>query len=210
MKTNKLTRFFLFITMAFIFISELSLPNSDIKINVFIELSERKKACITSIQEYINIYTNNEIYLNAEEFLRCSYKYDVDVFLMLSQGRLESHYGTKGRAIKTNSVFGVGAWDCGENKNYYDMPNYSIEPYTKYIRERYLSNGRSVEDLLKHGFVCVYGYRYASAIDYEYKISKTMKNIISQTNIQYHKKELDNFCNEHNINIKNIFKDANY
>ncbi|MGL5692052.1 MAG: glucosaminidase domain-containing protein [Bacteroidales bacterium] len=142
-------------------------------------------------QSYIDYYTNTHKYLFASNFIQYSYEYNVDLNLMLSQGKLESHFGSKGRARYTNSVFGVGAYDSGVNVYYFDTPNESIGPYARYIAKRYLSNGRTTEDLLKKGFVCIYGHRYASSENYERMLMQNIYNIGKTTNINTYKHKLD-------------------
>ena len=98
--------------------------------------------------------------------------YNVDIRLALVQGHVESHFGTKGTAAKTNSVFNVGAYDghsaarqC-RNGFGFSHPNQSIEPYLELLTTNYLVNGRTEKDLLRN-YVNKYGQRYASHPKYE-------------------------------------------
>ena len=101
----------------------------------------------------------------------CS-EYNVDVRLALVQAHVESHFGTKGTATRTNSIFNVGAYDgysaAKQIKNGYGYkhPDYSIEPYLKLITSRYLIDGKTEEDLLEN-YVDINGNRYASCSTYE-------------------------------------------
>lgn len=109
--------------------------------------------------------------MNGIAILRGCEKYDVDLFFVLAQGQLESHYGTKGVARKTNSVFNVYAYDklhtSKINKNgKYSHPDLSIEPYLRLLKNQYLSNGKTEKDLLIN-YVNIRGERYASNISYE-------------------------------------------
>ena len=93
-------------------------------------------------------------------------KYNIDVRLPLSQGLIESHYGTKGLAFKTNSIFNMGAYDGWKYDKIlgiykYTHPNMSIEPYLKSLSNNYLTEDKTEEDLLKN-FVNSNGSRYAS------------------------------------------------
>lgn len=97
-------------------------------------------------------------------------KYDIDVRLFLTQGLLESHYGTKGLARKTHSVCNVGAWDDGTITHRYSHPNESIEPYFKLIKEQYLVD--KTEDTLLKNFVNKQGNRYASYPYYEQELQR--------------------------------------
>ena len=61
----------------------------------------------------------------------CS-EYNVDIRLALAQAHVESHFGTKGTATRTNSIFNVGAYDgysaAKQIKNGYGYkhPDYSL------------------------------------------------------------------------------------
>lgn len=112
-------------------------------------------------------------------------KYNVDIRLPLVQGHIESHFGTKGTASKTNSIFNVGAFDGHDAKTQirngygYRHPDFSVEPYLKLLTTRYLVNGKTEEDLLEK-FVDRSGARYASSTNYEQLLS-TQWNIINKT-----------------------------
>ena len=72
--------------------------------------------------------------LNGLAILRGCEKHNIDLFFVLAQGQLESMYGTRGMAQKTNSVFNVYAYDYHEykqinRKGKYTHPDLSIEPY---------------------------------------------------------------------------------
>jgi len=109
--------------------------------------------------------------MNGLAILRGCEKYDVDLFFVLAQGQLESHYGTKGLAQKTNSVFNVFAYD-GHNydqitqKGKYEHPDLSIEPYLELISKCYLVNGKTEKDLMVE-YVNESGKRYATSELYE-------------------------------------------
>lgn len=110
--------------------------------------------------------------LNALNLIDLCSSYNVDLRLALVQGHVESHFGTKGTAAKTNSVFNVGAYD-GHSANRqkrngfgFEHPDESVEPYLKLLTSSYLVNGRTENDLL-YKFVNVHGMRYASNTKYE-------------------------------------------
>ena len=70
-------------------------------------------------------------------------KYNIDIKFVLAQGEVESHFGTKGMASKTNSVWNVGAFDGYDLKHIrtkYNNPNQSIEPYLILLNKKYLIN----------------------------------------------------------------------
>lgn len=109
--------------------------------------------------------------LNGITLLQKCEEYGVDIFFVLAQGHKESHFGTKGMASKTNSVFNVYAYD-GHNfnkinkKGKYEHPDLSIEPYLKLLKNRYMVDGKSEIDLM-HNYVDKDGNRYASSKEYE-------------------------------------------
>ena len=112
-------------------------------------------------------------------------KYNIEVKFALAQGEVESHFGTKGLAIKTNSVWNVGAYDgysYSKIMNYkYSHPNESIEPYLKLLYEKYLTS-ETEAGLLKR-FVDHNGNRFASDKNYEEKLNYKYKYISNNTKI---------------------------
>lgn len=125
---------------------------------------------VNSIDSIIRVSAPNTS-MNGLEILKQCENYNIDIFFVLSQGHIESHFGTKGMATKTNSVFNVFAYDGHEYdsinpKGKYQHPDLSIVPYLKLLKKRYLVNGKTEADLM-HNYVDVNGNRYASAKDYE-------------------------------------------
>lgn len=158
----------------------------NIKLDVELEYWNVKSQLVDEIEEYIESkapYNN----LSALLLLNCCEEFDIDVRLPLAQGQLESHYGTKGLAQKTNSVWNMGAFD-GKNIDKilgiykYAHPNQSIRPYLKNLKENYLSNKKTEEDLLKN-FVNLDGKRYASYDKYEQELQLTWNNINTVTKL---------------------------
>lgn len=113
--------------------------------------------------------------------LKYADKYDVDPRLFLAQSFIESHYGTKGLARRTNSVCNVGAWDDGTITHKYSHPNESLEPYFKLISNHYLID-KTLEDLLKN-FIDKNGNRYASYLYYEKELAIIWDKINTQTKL---------------------------
>lgn len=115
-------------------------------------------------------------------------EYNIDLRLALVQGHVESHFGTKGTASRTNSIFNVGAYDGYsaekqmKNGFGYKHPDYSVEPYLKLITSRYLVDGKREEDLLNE-FVDKNGKRYASCETYESLLRSRWDKIDSIANI---------------------------
>ena len=125
---------------------------------------------VQCIDSTIRVYAPSTC-MNGLEILRQCEGYDVDLFFVLSQGHVESHFGTKGMALKTNSVFNVYAYDGVKydkinSKGKYSHPDLSIEPYLKLLKRRYLVNGKTEKDLM-HDYIDVDGQRYASSTEYE-------------------------------------------
>lgn len=125
-------------------------------------------------------------------------EYDINPCFVLAQGEIESHFGTKGLARKTNSVFNVFAYD-GQDFNEinksgkYKHPNNSVAPYLDLLKTKYLCENKTEDDLL-NDFVNHAGDRYASATDYEKKLSDKYIQIKSTTDIDNLFLELKKFA----------------
>lgn len=140
---------------------------------------------VDQTQYYIDSISPNSA-LDALLLVDLCLDYDIDLCFVLAQGRLESLYGVTGIARKTNSVWNVYAYDGSEfeeinRKGKYKNPNHSIEPYLKLLKNRYLVD-KTEWDLMDE-FVDKDGHRYASAEDYEKKLSNIYLSIRSQTDI---------------------------
>ena len=144
-----------------------------------------KAQLVDEVQNYINTVapTSN---LRACVLVDACEKYNIEVKFALAQGEIESHFGTKGLASKTNSVWNVGAYDdhfyskiMGTYK--YSHPNESIEPYLKLLYEKYLTN--EVEEGLLRNFVDHNGNRFASDKNYEERLKYKYKYIGNNTQI---------------------------
>lgn len=112
--------------------------------------------------------------------------YDIDIVLVLSQGLLESHYGTVGVAKRTNQVFNVGAYDglttCEIHDNHkFKHPDQSVKPYLKLLTDRYLVN--KCEADLFNKFTDKHGKRYATAENYEKNLKLIRDEILTTTKI---------------------------
>ena len=105
-------------------------------------------------------------------------KYGIPVTFTLAQGEIESHFGTKGLAFRTNSVWNVGAYDGHDYNSIshkFGNPNDSVIPYLELLTNNYLQ-GKTVEDLLE-SYVDINGNRYASDKYYESKLKATLEYI---------------------------------
>ena len=146
-----------------------------------------REALATEIDKYINTVAPNAD-IDALNLIDLCDQYNVDIRLALAQGHIESHFGTKGTAARTNSVFNVGAYDGHsadkqiKNGFGYKHPDYSIEPYLKLLTSRYLIDGKTEQDLLDN-FVDKNGKRYASSTTYEAKLKAKWTNMDSIADI---------------------------
>ncbi len=141
-----------------------------------------------SLDNEIAAVIGKKTQMSSKVILDLCIKYKFDITLLLAQAKVESCYGTKGRALKTKSVFGVGAYDNGVNRYYYKDVNDSIEPYIILVKNDYLRN-KSVDELLNH-YVNYKGERYASNKRYEKIVTKVRNRILSTTNIYNLQNEL--------------------
>lgn len=142
----------------------------------------RSKAnLIDSIDKYIVTIAPNST-LNGSKIFEVCDGTSVDIKFVLAQGQLESHFGTKGLASRTNSVFNVWAWDGVpeshiNSKGKYKHPDFSVEPYMDLLKSSYLVDGKTEMNLMD-SFVNVRGERYASNPNYE----KQLLDIYSKVN----------------------------
>jgi len=105
-------------------------------------------------------------------------KYGIPISFTLAQGEVESHFGTKGLAFRTNSVWNVGAYDghsISEIQHKFSNPNDSVIPYLALLVDNYLPS-KTIEDLLEN-FVDINGNRYATDPHYEDKLKSKISYI---------------------------------
>jgi hypothetical protein len=133
--------------------------------------------------------------LSPEHLVTKCLEYDTDIIFVLAQGLLESHFGTRGKAAETNSVWNVGTYDNGRILYRYDTPDQSLEPYLTLVNEKYLievtSQGDTIFKDLYHlvqdkGYTNYDGRRFASARGYENGMRKLMVQIDMQTSIGFY------------------------
>jgi len=121
--------------------------------------------------------------IDLEYLVNMCETYEMDIIFVLAQGILESHLGTKGKAIKTNSVWNVGTYDNGKILYYYDSPNESIGPYFELLKERYLVD-KDLHNLVQdRGYINDDGKRFATARGYENALRKLMIQIDMSSSI---------------------------
>lgn len=146
-----------------------------------------KTQLISEVITYINAIAPSSK-LDGEIVVDMCCKYNIDIAFVLAQGQIESHFGTRGTASKTNSVFNVGAYDGYSaskqraNGFGFSHPNESVEPYLILLTNNYLVNGKTINDLM-YVYVNHLGMRYASDTRYEYMLRSVYNKINSKTNI---------------------------
>lgn len=140
---------------------------------------------VEAVKSYMKTAATNQgfnpdsIKLSPEEMVNACQETGFDLPLLMAQAHLESCFGLTKRAQKTNSVFSVGCWDNGKNRNTYETQNASIKPYIQLLQNNYLQQGKkTLDDILKpNSFVNHQGNRYASDTKYEGKL-KSIRNKI--------------------------------
>jgi flagellum-specific peptidoglycan hydrolase FlgJ len=153
--------------------------------NIELKYQSAKSQVVDEIDKYIEQVAPNSA-LNAITLFNLCEEYGVDIKFVLAQGHIESHFGTKGMARKTNSVFNVFAFDGQEyhkisRKGKYDHPDYSIEPYLKLLKNNYMVEKTEYD--LMNKFVNMDGKRYASDPLYENKLSAKFEYISNNTRL---------------------------
>jgi hypothetical protein len=123
--------------------------------------------------------------LKATKLIEECYTQKFDIILALSQGQVESNFGTKGIATRTGSVFNVGTFDDGTILYRYKDPNSSIAPYVHLVKNRYMADVKTSWDLLQpKSFIHYYKKRrYASHKRYEFMVRGVYEKIVSETPI---------------------------
>ena len=153
-----------------------------------------KTMLIKEVHEYI-IRMAPESKISPEHLVSKCLEYETDIVFVLSQGLLESHFGTKGKAAITNSVWNVGTYDDGQILYTYETPDESLEPYLRLLKDKYLINitvkGDTIYKDLHHlvedrGYINYRGQRFASARGYEDGLRKLMIKIDMETSISFY------------------------
>lgn len=142
---------------------------------------------VNAVKKYMKIaaenqgYNPDDIKLSPEAMVLAADENDFDLPFLLAQAHLESCFGLTPRARKTNSVFSVGCYDNGKNVCKYSTQDDSIVPYINLIKNDYLVDGKTIENLLQKGkFVNAINKRYASDPYYEGKVKNIRNRIVSK------------------------------
>lgn len=157
------------------------------KVEEYYQTVKQNEEIKSKLVEHVAKHIPKNSKVDPELVVDLCIKYEFDIPLLMSQAKVESNWGTLGRAVKTNSVFGVGAYDDGTSK-YYDDVNDSIEPYIKLVKYNYLVN-KSVDKLLTN-YVNVKGKRYATNTEYEVAVKRNRNKIINNSEIYNLQREL--------------------
>lgn len=158
---------------------------------------ERQKIVRTEIEKEVRDYLSRfGSPVPADTLTMICLRDGLDITLTLAQGELESALGTRGRARKTGSIWGVGAWDGNDARGSirYVSPGHAMEHYSSLIRTRYIGPGMSHTDLLRR-FTDTSGRRYASDPDYEWKLRNRYNYILTHTKIDSLQKDYRKFGN---------------
>ena len=148
--------------------------------------NENKSRLVHIVDDYIKTIAPNSSLTGYCIVTNCE-KYDLDIKFVLAQGQVESQFGTKGLATKTNSVFNVGAYDGKtyeeiNGKYKYKHPDFSVEPYMQLLYKDYITGTTTELDLMRK-YINKSGKRYASNTNYENDLLNIYKQIEDNTNI---------------------------
>ena len=206
MKKSRIVRFIKYLSsLAVIVFISIVVPVSASKYKGYVnsavlqfENAERYKAAKINLTEEVNIYLNKlGSEFPADTLINeCLRRDKIDIAMVLAQGELESGMGTRGRARKTQSVWGVGAWDNASHSKSVSYKNYSesLKSYITLIEDRYMPADGTHVDLLD-GFVGRKGERYASDPDYERKLLNRYNYITKNTKIDSLQRECRKYRN---------------
>lgn len=161
-------------------------PFTIMKHEAALSYNEYKSKLVKEVKHYIDSVAPTST-LSGYAIVDMTEKYDLDIKFVLAQGQLESHFGTTGIAIKTNSVFNVGAYDNMKFENIngkfkYKHPDFSIEPYMQLLYKNYITGSKTELDLMAK-YVTKGGKRYSSNNNYEMELMNLYKKIDETTNI---------------------------
>ena len=161
-------------------------PFTVMKPDAVLSYNEYKSRLVKEVNHYIDSVAPTST-LTGYAIVDLTEKYDLDIKFVLAQGQLESHFGTTGMAIKTNSVFNVGAYDGMKydlinEKFKYKHPDFSIEPYMQLLYKNYITGSKTELDLMAK-YVTKGGRRYSSNSNYEREMLALYKKIDETTDI---------------------------
>ena len=161
-------------------------PFTVMKHEAVLSYNEYKSRLVKEVKHYIDSVAPTST-LSGYAIVDMAEKYDLDIKFVLAQGQLESHFGTTGMAVKTNSVFNVGAYDGMKFENIngkfrYKHPDFSIEPYMQLLYKNYITGSKTELDLMAK-YVTKGGKRFSSNSNYERELMNLYKRIDDTTDI---------------------------
>lgn len=161
-------------------------PFTVMKHEAVLSYNEYKSRLVKEVKHYIDSVAPTST-LSGYAIVDMAEKYDLDIKFVLAQGQLESHFGTTGMAVKTNSVFNVGAYDGMKydlinDKFKYKHPDFSIEPYMQLLYKNYITGSKTELDLMAK-YVTKGGKRFSSNSNYERELMNLYKKIDETTDI---------------------------
>lgn len=161
-------------------------PFTVMKHEAVLSYNEYKSRLVKEVKHYIDSVAPTST-LSGYAIVDMAEKYDLDIKFVLAQGQLESHFGTTGMAVKTNSVFNVGAYDGMKydlinDKFKYKHPDFSIEPYMQLLYKNYITGSKTELDLMAK-YVSKGGKRFSSNSNYERELMNLYKKIDETTDI---------------------------
>ena len=161
-------------------------PFTVMKHEAVLSYNEYKSRLVKEVKHYIDSVAPTST-LSGYAIVVMAEKYDLDIKFVLAQGQLESHFGTTGMAVKTNSVFNVGAYDGMKFENIngkfrYKHPDFSIEPYMQLLYKNYITGSKTELDLMAK-YVTKGGKRFSSNSNYERELMNLYKRIDDTTDI---------------------------
>jgi len=160
-------------------------PASDSEVTVTDQTQTNEIAAMAD--SYLSRFPINELdstlVITGEDIAKAALQYDLPPEFILATGQLETRFLTDPNAERgrnTRSVFGVGSWDDGTDHNSYDTAAESVMHFARKIREEYLVDGKTVDDLLSEdgvSYVNYQGNRYSSRTNYESYVEGQMAHI---------------------------------
>jgi len=144
----------------------------------------------SQIQSFIDAKSGGNAPITAKDIIDVSAKYNLPVELILAQGAMESNFGTKGRAARTNNIFNVGNVTSGDTmrkdspeqkaaSKEFDSWIEGLDAYASLMSRRYAPDGDWTK--LLDNFVNDEGSRYATAPGYEESLKKMIDEFYNMT-----------------------------
>ena len=114
--------------------------------------------------------------LTAKDFMDVSQQTGVSIDALVTQALIESHFGTKGRAVKTRNPLNYGNDDAGNNKFFSSFREGLLFAAQKLKEDFFFS---TPEDFINRGFMGRYGI-YATDPAYKRKYQSALQRVRSE------------------------------